>query len=208
MSFDHDRIGHEAGEWFERYVQDIFRFAGFKTERDRVFFQSVKHEIDVWAEAEFATIAVECKDWRLLMPNNIKKEFDAFITKVPRVGADKGVFAVNLPDRAIMHRYRDYLRENGLTLWDNGEVEKWHEDIERYAQPEYQKRLCDALGIIIREPTDREKSMKVLKTLGRLAFKSAKVGAKVSMKILDNIADDNSAYAKHRKKGRSKRGQR
>lgn len=177
MSFDRDRIGHESGEWFERYVQDIFRFAGFKTERDRIFIQSVKHEIDVWAESEFATIAVECKDWSILLPNNIKKEFDAFITKVPRVGADKGVFAVNLPDRAIMHRYRDYLHENGLILWDSSEVEKWHEDIERYAQPEYRKRLCDVLGVVISEATKTEKTFKLLKTFGKAAYKSARAVA-------------------------------
>lgn len=198
MSFDHDRIGHEAGEWFERYVQDIFRFAGFKTQRDRMFFQFVKHEIDVWAESEFATIAVECKDWCFLMPNNIKKEFDAFITKVPRVGANKGVFAVNLPDRAIMHRYRDYLRENGLTLWDSSEVEKWHEDIERYDKLQYQKRLCDALGIVITAPTKTEKTFKILKTFGKAAYMTAKV-------VAENIAEEERPRRRRRTSARSRR---
>lgn len=195
VSFDKERIGHESGEWFERYVQDIFRFAGFRTERDRVFVQSVKHEIDVWAESEFAAIAVECKDWSVLLPNNIKKEFDAFITKVPRVGADKGVFAVNLPDRAIMHRYRDYLRENGLVLWDSSEVEKWHEDIERYAQAEYQKRLCDTLGIVIREATKTEKTFKLLTTFGKAAYKSAKV-------VAENLGEEEE---RPRRRSRSRR---
>lgn len=177
MSFNRDRIGHESGEWFERYVQDIFRFAGFKTERDRIFVQSVKHEIDVWAESEFAAIAVECKDWSWLPPNNIKKEFDAFITKVRLIGATAGVFAVNLPDRAILHRYRDYLRDNRLTLWDSAEVEKWHVDIERFDKIEYQKRLCDTIGVVVREPTKTEKTFKFLKAFGNASYKTARVVA-------------------------------
>lgn len=177
MSFNRDRIGHESGEWFERYVQDIFRFAGFKTERDRIFVQSVKHEIDVWAESEFAAIAVECKDWSWLPPNNIKKEFDAFITKVRLIGATAGVFAVNLPDRAILHRYRDYLRDNRLTLWDSAEVEKWHVDIERFDKMEYQKRLCDTIGVVVREPTKTEKTFKFLKAFGNASYKTARVVA-------------------------------
>jgi hypothetical protein len=192
VSFNRDRIGHESGEWFERYVQDIFRFAGFKTQRDRMFFQSVKHEIDVWAESEFVTIAVECKDWSILMPNNIKKEFDAFITKVPRVGASKGVFAVNLPPRAIRQGYRDYLHENGLTLWDSSEVDKWHDDIERYDKLQYQKRLCDALGIVITVPTKAEKTFKILKTLGKAAYKSATV-------VAENMVEEERPRRRRRK---------
>lgn len=192
MSFTKDRIGHEAGEWFERYVQDIFRFAGFKTERDRIFVQSVRHEIDVWAESEFATIAVECKDWSWLPPNNIKKEFDAFITKVHQISATAGVFAVNLPDRAILERYRDYLRQNGLWLWDSSEVEKWHEDIERYDKSAYQKRLCDAIGIVIHEPTKTEKTFKILKALGKATYKTAKV-------VAENLAEDERPRRRRRK---------
>jgi hypothetical protein len=196
MSFNHDRIGHESGEWFERYVQDIFRFAGFKTERDRVFVQSVKHEIDVWAESEFAAIAAECKDWSWLPPNNIKKEFDAFIAKVQQIGATAGVFAVNLPDRAILQRYRDYLRQNRLTLWNSAEVEKWHEDIERYDKLDYQKRLCDAIGIVIRQPTNTEKTFKILRTFGKAAFKTAKT-------VAENLAEDERPQ-RRKKRSRSR----
>lgn len=198
MSFQRDRIGHESGEWFERYVQDIFRFAGFKTERDRIFIQSVKHEIDVWAESEFAAIAAECKDWSWLPPNNIKKEFDAFITKVHQIGATAGVFAVNLPDRAILQRYREYLKENRLVLWDSSDVEKWHEDMERFDKEEYQKRLCDAIGVVIREPTSKEKTFKLLKTFGKAAYKTAKIGAEVSLKIADDITSDDTPQRRKR----------
>lgn len=177
MSFNRDRIGHESGEWFERYVQDIFRFAGFKTERDRIFRHTVKHEIDVWATSDFAEIAVECKDWSWLRPDNMKKEFGEFINKVRLLGATTGVFAINLPNREIYQNYRQYLKENGLTLWDSGEVEKWHDDIERYDRLQYQKRLCDAMGVVIREPTKTEKTFKFLTAFGNASYKTAKVVA-------------------------------
>jgi hypothetical protein len=47
------RLGHESGEWFERYVEAIFKFAGFATARDHLFQRAVKHEIDIIAEADF-----------------------------------------------------------------------------------------------------------------------------------------------------------
>jgi hypothetical protein len=197
MSFNRDRIGHESGEWFERYVQDIFRFAGFKTERDKLFFQTVKHEIDVWATSDFAEVAVECKDWRLLPFDNIKREFDAFIHKVRVLRATAGVFAVNLPDRAVYDRYRQYLKENGLTLWDGGEVEKWHEDMERYDQLQYQKRLCDAIGVVITEPTKTEKTFKILKALGKATYKTAKV-------IGENLVEDERPRRRRRRSARRK----
>jgi Restriction endonuclease len=182
-----DRIGHESGEWFERYVEDVFRFAGFQTHRDRLFFKSVKHEIDVWAESEFATIAVECKDWKYLYPQNIKKEFDAFIAKVQQIGATTGVFAVNVPDTGQLTRYREYLSSNGLTLWDSKQVEKWHEDITRIkARSDYLKKLCDSVGVVIREPTKGEKAFSVLKGVGRLSLK----GLKVTGRIVSDLADE------------------
>jgi hypothetical protein len=183
MSYHGDRIGHESGEWFERYVQDIFRFAGFKTERDKIFPQTVKHEIDVWATSEFAEIAVECKDWSWLPPDNIKKEFDAFIQKVRVLNAKTGVFAVSLRDRAVADRYRHYLKENGLTLWDGSEVNKWHDDMERYSQQQYQKKLCDAIGIMITVPTKTEKTFKILKALGKATYNTAKT-------VAENLGDD------------------
>jgi hypothetical protein len=178
-----DRIGHESGEWFERYVQDIFRFAGFRTERDKIFFKTVKHEIDVWAASEFAEIAVECKDWSWLQPNNIKKEFDAFIHKTKVLNAKTGVFAVSLKDGMVADRYRHYLKEHGLTLWDGSEVNKWHEDMERYDQEQYRRRLCDAIGVIIREPTKTEKTFKFLKAFGNATYKTAKV-------VAENIGEE------------------
>ncbi len=206
MSFGRDRIGHEAGELFERYVQDIFRFAGFKTERDKMFFQSVKHEIDVWAECEFGTVMVECKDWRFISQNDIKSICDKFIGKVHQLRPTTGIVVVSIPDSGEYTRYRQYLKANGLYFWDAKDVEKWKQDVERYGQPQYRQRLFDELGIKTHEPTGKEKSMKALKTLGRFALKSAEVGANVSMKILDNISDD-GAYAKQRRKGRRKRRQ-
>jgi Restriction endonuclease len=195
MSFNKDRIGHESGEWFERYVQDIFRFAGFRTERDKLFFKSVKHEIDVWAETDFASVAVECKDWSWLRPDNIKREFDAFIQKVRVLSATTGIFAVNLPDRAVYDRYRRYLKENGLTLWDSGEVEKLHDDMERYDQIQYQKRLCDAIGVLITEPTKTEKTFKMLKAFGKAAYKTAKV-------VGENLAEEERPRRRRRKSRR------
>lgn len=54
-----ERIGEDKGEWFERYVEVIFKFANFATERDRIFQRAVRHEIDIFAEAEFGSVAVE-----------------------------------------------------------------------------------------------------------------------------------------------------
>ncbi|MEO9319219.1 MAG: restriction endonuclease [Nitrososphaera sp.] len=173
MSYEEGKIGDESGEWFERYVQSIFRYAGFRTERRKRFFHTVKHEIDVWAESEFAIVAVECKDWSNLRPENIKSQMDGFIHKVRVLNASAGVFAINLPGREVYGRHREYLKENGLTLWDGTDVQKWHEDMERYSQDRYQRELCDALGIEIYAQTNAEKSFKVLKAFGKAALKGA-----------------------------------
>jgi len=198
LSFDRDRLGHKAGSMFEMYVQDIFRFAGFKTERNRIFHQTVKHEIDVWASSEFAEIAVECKDWRFLRPDNMKKEFGEFINKVRILRATTGVFAINLPNREIYQNYRHYVRENGLTLWDSGEVEKWHEDIERYDRLQYQKKLCDAIGIMITEPTRTEKTFKILKALGKATYNTAKT-------VAENMAEEERPRRRRRRSSRPRR---
>jgi hypothetical protein len=201
MSYDADRIGHTSGEWFERYVQSIFSFAGFRTERRRRFRESVTHEIDIWAESDFGAIAVECKDWAFLQTDPIKQAFDAFITKVGLVKANCGVLAVNLPRRAVHERYRAYLKENRLTLWDTEDVEKWHADIERYDKLTYQKKLCDSLGLMIREPTNQEKTVKILKTLGRAAYKTAKVSAQIA----ENLTQDEYPQRSRRRKYRARR---
>jgi hypothetical protein len=198
MSFNGDRIGHKAGSWFEAYVQDIFRFAGFKTERNRIFHQTVKHEIDVWASSEFADIAVECKDWSWLRPDNMKKEFGEFINKVRLLGATTGVFAINLPNREIYQNYRQYLKENGLTLWDSGDIEKWHEDIERYDKLQYQKRLCDAIGIIITEPTKKERTFKILKAVGKATYRTTKT-------IAENLSEDEPPRRRRRRSYQSRK---
>jgi hypothetical protein len=75
--------------------------------------------------------AAECNDWSWLRPDNMKKEFGEFINKVRLLQATTRVFSVNLQNRRIYQAYRQYLKENYLRLWDNGEVEKWHEGLER-----------------------------------------------------------------------------
>jgi hypothetical protein len=198
MTFSGDRIGNKAGSMFEAYVQDIFRFAGFKTERNRIFRQTVKHEIDVWASSEFAEIAVECKDWSWLRPDNMKKEFGEFINKVRLLGATTGVFAINLPNREIYQNYRQYLKENGLTLWDSGDIEKWHEDIERHDKLQYQKRLCDAIGVVISEPTKKERTFKILKALGKATYQTTKT-------IAENLAEDDPPRRRRRRSSPTRR---
>ncbi len=204
MAFD-DRIGHESGEWFERYVEDIFRFAGFITERDKLFFTAVKHEIDVWAESEFARIAVECKDWQYLQPGNIKKEFDAFIAKVKQVGADAGVFAVNVPDRGQLSRFRQYLKGNGLTLWDSKDVDRWHELVSRYKdRTDYQKKLCDSIGVVIRAPSQTEKTFGFLRSFGKVAAQTVKAGADFTVKAASQIEFDDERPHRRRRRHKSK----
>lgn len=198
MVFD-ERLGHESGEWFERYLEVIFRSAGFQTERDRLFFKDVKHEIDVWASSEFANIAVECKDWRYFPDANIKKEFDAFIAKVRDIGASAGVFAVNITDRGQLKRYAEYLKRYGIVLWDKVEVEKWQDAISRYkSREEYQKRLCDALGIQIRPRTGAEKTFGLLKKVGGLSVKTATAG----LKAIDSMTEPKKR--RRRKNSRSR----
>lgn len=208
MSLGYDKIGRNPGEQFETIVQMVLNSAGFRTERRRKFPLAVTHEIDVWGELEVGgkiiSVAVECKDWNFMALKTMKEICDIFIGKLHQITpkADAGLVVVHLPDRGQYAQYRQQLRDMGLTLWDSKDLEKWIEDISRYDRVQYQKRLFEALGIQVQEPTDKDKSMKVLKTLGRFALKSAKVGANVSMKVLDNIADDDSTYAKQRRKGR------
>ena len=47
--------------------------------------------------------------------------------------------------------------------------------MERYDQVQYQKRLCDAIGVVITEPTKTEKTFRILKALGNATYKTAKV---------------------------------
>jgi len=128
----------------------------------------------------------------------MKKEFGEFINKVRLLQANTGVFAVNLPNREIYQNYRQYLKENGLTLWDSGEVEKWHEDIERYDRPQYQKKLCDAIGIVITEPTKKERTFKILKALGKATYNTAKT-------VAENIAEEEPSRRRRRRYSRTRR---
>jgi hypothetical protein len=203
MSFEVDRIGRQSGEWFERYVETIFGVAGFQTSRRRRITDAVTHEIDIWAESEFATVAVECKDWRYPWEQPIKQSLDAFITKRRLINADAGLFTINLPTSEVHPRYSQYLRQNGMLLWTMEDVEKWHRDIQRYEKLEYQKRLCDVLGIMIHEPTKQETTFKILKTLGKAALKTAKVSAEVSLKVADELSreDPPRRRPRYRKKG-------
>jgi hypothetical protein len=158
LAFD-ERLGHESGEWFERYLEVIFRHAGFQTVRDRLFFKDVKHEIDVWA-------------------------------------TPAGVFAVNTVDRGQLRRYAEYLKRYHIALWDKNEVQRWQDAMQRHKTDEYQKKLCDALGILIRPKTGTEKAFGFLKKVGNVSLKTASVG----MKALDEM----TAEPKKRRRRRSK----
>ena len=140
------RIGQNAGGWVELHLEGILKAAGFQTKRDRLFDHSVHHEIDIIAESEIAVIAVECKDWAYINSSALKKELDAFITKVRGVKATTGIFAINQPGE--FERYPKYMRDHQLTFWNSAEVEKWFESISRYPDRiQFQKALCASLGI-------------------------------------------------------------
>lgn len=154
-----ERIGQASEEMFARYVEAIFKFAGFATERDRLFpTGNLRHEIDIYAESDFASVAIECKDWQFLDTTSLKKELDAFIAKTREVGAFTGVFVMSSATERL-EKYRDYLRNHGLTFWDNKDTEKWHDGMVRCEdKSQYQRDLCDSLGILLEPPTSSEKT--------------------------------------------------
>ncbi|MGI0084734.1 MAG: hypothetical protein ACREBQ_06595, partial [Nitrososphaerales archaeon] len=133
----------------------------------------VRHEIDIYAESVFAAVAIECKDWYYLNVAALKKELDAFITKTKSIGASTGVFAISGKSDNFQ-RYKDYLKQNGLSFWDKDDIEKWYERISRYKdKSQYQKALCDSLGIEIRPSTKAEKVFGFLRKASGIAFKTA-----------------------------------
>jgi hypothetical protein len=178
-----ERIGHESGEYFERYVEAIFKFAGFVTERDRHFHAregAVIHEIDIIAEADFGSVAVECKDWSYMGVAQLKKELDAFATKVRQVGATTGVFAINLQDDGRYQRYRDYMKSEGLSFWDSRDIERWYDRVSRHKDKlSYQKELCNSIGIQAQPQTKTDKVFGLLKKTGVASLTVARVGRKV-----------------------------
>ena len=189
MAFE-ERIGHESGEYFERYVEAIFKFAGFVTERDRHFHSkqgAVRHEIDIIAEADFGSVAVECKDWNYMGIGQLKKELDAFATKVRQVGVTTGIFAINLRDDGHYQPYRDYMRSEGLWFWDQKDIERWYERISRHKDKlGYQKELCASIGVQMRPPTKTERVFGLLKKAGGASFTVTSVG----MKALHELQDE------------------
>ena len=196
---DMERIGQEAGEMFERYIEAIFRFAGFVTERDRLFpTGTVKHEIDIYAESNFANVSIECKDWQYIDIGTLKKELDAFITKTRDIGASTGVFAISgTTDR--FERYKGYLKDHGLTFWDKNDIEKWHEAIIRNKErSQYQKALCDSLGIEARPPTNSEKVFGFLRKAGSLTAKAGRMTVKAAI-ATDKILTDSGKPNRRRK---------
>lgn len=197
-----ERIGQESGEWFERYIETIFGSAGFLTQRDRLFpTGTVRHEIDIYAESDFAQIAVECKDWRYMDTATLKKELDAFITKTRDIGATTGVFAINGTTERF-ERYKAYLKDHGLTLWDVGDIEKWRESIMRSKEKaQFQKTLCDSLGIEIRPPTKSQKVFGFLRKAGDLTVKAGSLTVKVA-KETDRILIDASEPKRRRRKAK------
>ncbi len=184
-----DGIGQEAGEYFERILELIFKAAGFATERDKHFPGALRHEVDVWAVSSFGNIAVEGKDWRYVPPATLKKELGEFRSKVRDTGAITGVFAVNLRDTGQFQRHRDYMRQSGLFFWDIGDLENWYNKI---GSPGFQKALCDSLGLSFQPPARSDKIVGLLKSekmsdflkkAGRLAYKSAVVTADIAQQL-------------------------
>lgn len=197
-----ERIGTESGEWFERYVEAIFKFAGFLTERDRLFPMNWggRHEIDIFAEASFGSIAVECKDWRYMPIGELKKELDAFPTKVRQIGATTGVFAINLEDDGHYQRYRDYARSEGLTFWDKNDIEHWYDRISRHKDKlSYQKELCASIGIQVRPPTQTERVLGLLKKAGGASLTAASVGLKALNELQDEPPKRKGKRAKRKR---------
>ena len=167
-----ERIGQASEEMFARYVEAIFKFAGFATERDRLLpTGNLSHEIDIYAESDFANVAIECKDWQYIDTTSLKKELDAFIAKIREVGAFTGVFVMSGATERL-EKYRDYLRVHGLTFWDNKDTEKWHDGMVRCEDKnEYQRALCDSLGILLEPPTSSEKTYGFLRKARNLITK-------------------------------------
>jgi hypothetical protein len=209
------RIGQEAGEYFERIVETVFRAAGFKTERDKLFPSpsGVRHEIDVWATSNVGRIAVECKDWALMTPSRIKKELDAFRIKIQDIGAMTGIFVVNQSDDGRFQLYKKYLKASGLFFWDVSELDKWHN---KMGKSEYRKELCGYLGLSEQPQTTRGKIFGLLKSEGmskalRNMGKAAVLTANVAQQIGKGLLEDEKprrkrkSSKKRRRKSRTKR---
>jgi len=178
------RIGRNPGDWFELHLEAIFKAAGFQTKRDILFNHSVRHEIDIFAESKFASIAIECKDWAYINSSVLKKELDAFITKVGDIDATTGVFALNQPGE--FQRYRDYLTNHRLSFWDSAEVEQWFNSMSRYPErSQFQKALCDSLGIMVRPATSSSKLFGFLRKAGDASIKSAVFAAKIADNLME-----------------------
>jgi Restriction endonuclease len=198
-----ERIGEEKGEYFERTLEDIFKFAGFQTQRDKIFPLTVRHEIDVWAEAEFGAIAVECKDWRYMSIADLKKELDAFATKVRLIGALSGVFALNAQDEERFQKYRNYAKSEHLSFWDAKDVEYWRARFDRHKdKASFQKELCDGLGVVIRPLTQTEKAFGFLKKATGFSLKAAQVTGDLTVKALESFDEKPRRRKKHRRSRR------
>jgi hypothetical protein len=152
------RLGAEAGEWLERYVQNVFETAGFHTERDYKIPASAGgaiHEIDVLARSTSGSIAIECKDMEASLPKGM---IDAFIQKFRDLQeqglANSGAFVLSrFQSEGEAKRYVEYLQRYGIRFFDRLELEKlWDRFRQHHDSNRFHNEVCEVFGLIPIEP--------------------------------------------------------
>ena len=67
----------------------------------------------------------------------------------------------------------------------------WNEEVSSFKdRGDYLRKLCDSVGVVIRERTKGEKALGVMKGVGRLGLRSAVAGLKVTSRVVSNLADE------------------
>jgi len=112
------QMNSRQGSLLEKDIKRIFDLAGFSTELNK---RIEDYEIDVFAEADGNTVAVECKQYEK-GELNIRNLIHQWASKNKIIEADKIVIAVyghEIPQSAL-----SLAEEESIILWDSDDIDE------------------------------------------------------------------------------------